>query len=65
MKKMNLIASVSAALFVFQPLMGGDDALSALPDADASYIRKHLPNIVLERLPDDKPMIRAETWFPL
>ena len=65
MKKMNLIASVSAALFVFQPLMGGDDALSALPDADASYIRKHLPNVVLERLPDDKPMIRAETWFPL
>ena len=64
MKKMNLI-SVITALLLLQPLMGSDDALSTLPDADAAYIRKHLPSIVLERLPDSKPVKTAETWFPL
>ncbi|MDG2032281.1 MAG: hypothetical protein P8J45_14885 [Phycisphaerales bacterium] len=52
-------------LSLAHPLAAHDDALSSLPEADASYIRKHLPGIVLERISHDKPVEIAETWFPL
>ena len=64
MNTMKIFSIVTILCFV-QPLVAHDDALSNLPEADASYIRKHLPGVVLERISSDKPVAIAETWFPL
>jgi hypothetical protein len=64
MKIMKIIGLITV-LSIIQPLSANDDALSSLPDSDADFIRKNLPGVVLARVSGNKPVMTAETWFPL
>lgn len=42
-----------------------DDPLDALPEADASYLRQHLPEVVIAPAPSIKKLQDAGEWLPL
>lgn len=42
-----------------------DDALKTMPQADAAYLSKHLPGVVVGPVKDIAPLERAEEWYPM
>ena len=42
-----------------------DDPYRTMAESDASYLKQHLPNVVVEPVADIPPLDRAEEWYPM